>query len=214
MADFINDPHAYADRRAFYKAQCAFTVFLMDKAREAQLEALNTFNERDQAAFHQRCNGLLIAPSDAQAAARERTALHRASPDETLAIQQQHANDRAAFSEQWLRSKYCASKPLLAPLDTHEIHRLVSKLRPCDAKCLASDELACDHCMVWQGMMNNGKPMLERRRSKEQRAKKRKRVVGSAAEVLYNFWRTPLQPRQRLKRSCVKPMCVNPFHYT
>ena len=211
MADFVDDPSFYADRRAYFKAQCAHTTYLLEKAREREIAQLNTFDALDLKLFTHRCNGLNIAPLDPSLDTRERSALHAAAEDQQDTVQAYFDSLRAKQAREWVDQEYVPSKPLLAPLHADEVHWLANKLRPYDAKCLANND--CSECMVWEGMINNKKPMLERRRTKQERKNKRKRVIGSAAEVLYNFWREPLRPRQRLKRTCDNPKCVNPYHY-
>lgn len=209
---FINDQNMYKNRTAFYKAQCEHTVYLMEQAAKRQLLLDRTLTDVDLHQFQSICEGLSIAPLDTTFETRKRTLHAKASDGELVDVSKQCAVLKAKLAKKWLMTEYCPSKPLLSPMDETEVKMLVSKLLPSDAKLL-SGGYAPRGCVEWKGMMNNKKPMLERRRTKVERKEKRKRIVGSAAEVIYNYFREPLRQRQRLSRTCDNIRCVNPFHF-
>lgn len=221
MSEFINDPAHYGCTQAFDNAKAEYMVWIVKEQNKEIKRVSEEFNEMDFEKFKERLQGVAIVPPSVVASVNleERTALFQApTAEKRNALRGTFATQRSKRARTWLCTEYGARSEFLQPLDSKEIRMLCAKLSPSDSKALAygDTETLTNGCIHWLGGKNNGKASLERRGHRGRGNKiKRRRVVGPTSELMFNYWRTPLLPGQRLKRiaRCLDPMCVNPYHY-
>tara|TARA_B100000787_G_scaffold169509_1_gene160909 strand:+ start:3594 stop:4274 length:681 start_codon:yes stop_codon:yes gene_type:complete len=221
MADFINDPNHYGTIAAYDEAKGQYAVYLLKECEKAEEQLQDVFTKTDFDRFKERLQGVDIVPATVTAGIdmEERTRLYQEhDAEKRTAIRKDSVNRRVKRARSWLETEYGARSTFLEPLDEKEMRMLCTKLRPMAAQRLAygTAESLKDDCVLWQGGKNNGKPYMERRGRRKGPyggPTKQRRVMGPTADMLYNYWRIPLRPGQRLGRCCDEPMCVNPYHY-